>query len=137
MRCPDCNKFVAYDDAEPEVQSLEVNDDGAVTASVTRTLTCAECGTELKSAEIELNGEPTDEVAAHLKTAGEHELAIDETGVEATSRSDSPGRPARYQRTYYGVELSYRVTCTTCGGEWSDEGTLSDDVQASSMDELV
>jgi len=136
MRCPDCNKFVAYDDADPEVQNLEIGDDGAVTASVTRTLTCAECGTELKSAELELTADPLDEVTEHLKAKGPHELSVAEDGVEPTSRTDGKGRPARYTRTYYGVELGYTVTCS-CDDKWEAGGSMDDDVQASDMDELV
>lgn len=136
MRCPDCNKFVAYDiEVEPEVTSLEIDEDGHVTASVTRTLGCGECGTELKSAEIELEGD-NDDVTEHLKREGTHELIIEDESVEPTDRTDGKGRPARYTRTYYGVRLSYRVTCS-CDDKWAAEGDLEDDVQASSMDELV
>lgn len=50
MRCPDCNKFVSYDDsAEPEVNDLNFND-GTVTGNVRVVLNCGDCGTELKEA---------------------------------------------------------------------------------------
>ena len=52
MRCPDCNKFVSYDEPEVEVNSINVNGE-AVTASVRVALNCADCSTGLKEAEIE------------------------------------------------------------------------------------
>lgn len=59
MRCPDCNKFVSYDEsAEPEAM-LEVETDGTDEATVSGTvrvvLTCAECGTELKETSFDVD----------------------------------------------------------------------------------
>lgn len=55
MRCPDCNKFVSYDEsAEPEVNDLQISE-GNVTGQVRVLLTCAECGTELKEANFDID----------------------------------------------------------------------------------
>ena len=44
MRCPDCNKFVAFDtDVDPEV-SVSVENDGSITGNVRIVNNCAECG---------------------------------------------------------------------------------------------
>jgi hypothetical protein len=57
MRCPDCNKFVSYDESNPEVEGdPEVTEDGDVTVSVRVVLPCAECGQELKDCTLELTG---------------------------------------------------------------------------------
>jgi hypothetical protein len=54
-RCPDCNKFVSYDDGDVDVQSEDVESD-EVRVEVRIVKTCAECGTELKEATLELHG---------------------------------------------------------------------------------
>ena len=54
-RCPDCNKFVSYDDGDVDVQSEDV-ESGEVRVEVRIVKTCAECGTELKEATLELHG---------------------------------------------------------------------------------
>lgn len=57
MRCPDCNRFVAFDyEQEPEVDlSPMFTGLQEVTTEITvrHLLTCAECGTELKEANEE------------------------------------------------------------------------------------
>jgi hypothetical protein len=55
MRCPDCGKFVPFDtEVDPEESGEPEFDGSEFTATYTRTLTCGECSTELKSAEIEV-----------------------------------------------------------------------------------
>lgn len=56
-RCPDCNKFVSMENGEPEFNSLEAmlqNGDVFVTASVRSIRNCADCGTEMKSLDVEM-----------------------------------------------------------------------------------
>ncbi len=49
MRCPDCNKFVAFDDGNVDEVEVELDEDtGTVGISGRVVLPCAECGTELK-----------------------------------------------------------------------------------------
>jgi len=152
MRCPDCNKFVGFDEADPEIESLEVNEDGAVSISVRIVNCCADCGTELKEATFEMEADHSTEFAEHLKAEGieetaepephaEHELSIEEAGYERTNRSGffKKGQfvPAggRYAKTFYGAEVSYEICCSC--GKFKAEGSLNDDVQASGMDEMV
>jgi hypothetical protein len=85
MRCPDCNKFVSFDEADPEVNDLDVSDNGSVTASVRIVNTCAECGTELKEAMLELEESP--DLAAHIGEG--HTLSIGEGGCDRTGRSSA------------------------------------------------
>jgi hypothetical protein len=60
MRCPDCNKFVSYDtDAEPEEEGEATIEGSSFNATYTRTLPCSECGTDLKSASIDIEGTVT------------------------------------------------------------------------------
>lgn len=58
MRCPDCSKFVSMDNADPEVNSVEVVYNGDKTATVTADIrlirACADCSTELKSLDVQV-----------------------------------------------------------------------------------
>lgn len=145
MRCPDCSKFVSYDDStEPEVENLEVDEDGSVTGSVRIVLCCSECGNELKEANFDLEVDAGDFAEEH-KGEG-HELSVEADGFELTTRAQSQdpktGKaiPYRYQKSFYGASGSVTVSCS-CGGEGdtsaSESYDWSDDVQASGMDELV
>lgn len=56
-RCPDCNKFVSLENGEPEFNSCEAtlqNGDVLVTVSMRSIRNCADCGTEMKSLESEM-----------------------------------------------------------------------------------
>lgn len=136
MRCPDCNKFVSYDEADPEVNDLEISDDGTVTAEVRIVNTCGGCGQDLKEATLDFSEEV--DVSAH---SGEgHDLSVEESSCERTQRSGYFKKgvfvPAggRYAKTFYGASLSYTVTCS-CSEGFKIEGVLEDDVQASGMDD--
>jgi len=72
MRCSDCNKFVSFDDSnDPEADDADVDAEGRVSGTVRVYLTCAECGTELKEANFDLDVDMTEVVAAHAKTVAE------------------------------------------------------------------
>ena len=140
MRCPDCNKFVSFDEADPEVNTLEINEDGVVTAEVRIVNNCAECGTELKEATLEMEHDHSAECEEH-KGDG-HELSVEESSSERDSRSGYFKKgvftPAygRYAKTLYSATVSYVITCS-CSDEWKVEGDVSDEIQASHMDEMV
>ena len=106
MRCPDCNKFVSLDyEQEPEDMELDISSDGTITGSCTIYNNCADCGTALRTATVEF--ETSVDVDGH---EGEgHELAIEE---ESTERTYEGG--GRYQKSWYGVEVTANVTCS-CG----------------------
>lgn len=137
MRCPDCNKFVSFDESDPEVNDLDVSADGTVTAVVRIVNTCAECGTELKEGTFEFE----ELVDAEGHNGEGHELSVQESGADRTQRSGyfKKGEfiPAsgRYAKNFYGVSVTYTVTCS-CGA-LSVEDAFEDDMQASSMDEMV
>lgn len=136
MRCPDCNKFVGYDaEEEPEVE-IEVDENGLVTGSVRIVNKCAECGTELKEATLELEVDLSEECKEHHGDG--HELSVEATNVERTedSRGPKPSTPARYRKTFYGATLEAVVTCS-CAEDFSASEEWKDEVQASAMDEMV
>jgi len=141
MRCPDCNKFVSFDEQEPEVESIEINEDGGVAASVRIVNACADCGTELKEATLDMEWEPPDgTLKDHI--GKDHELSVGENGCERTSRSGYLKKGVfvsafgRYAKTFYGAEVEFSITCS-CGKLEAVEGSMADDVQASGMDELA
>lgn len=143
MRCPSCNKFVPYDEPVPEVQSVEIQDDLAVSASVTVNLNCAECGETLKSAEIEADAdichdcvEP--QLPDYDPDNGQYEVANDgdpegTSRVETKDRNGKPIKSARYMKTFYGFELGVEVRCNKCGEEFTV--TVSGEEQASAFEE--
>jgi hypothetical protein len=109
MRCPDCNKFVSYDEQEPEITDIDIDGD-VVRGSVRVVLPCAECGTDLKECEMEF------EIGIKQQpTAGEWE--IDDSSAELSSRTvdkDRHGKQiknARYMKTMYGASI--KVTLKT------------------------
>jgi len=142
-RCPDCGIFVSLEQADPEVDSLEIDDGGHITGEVRIVLACAECGTEMKETTIQIDTEPSQELADHIqshKDAGdEYILFIEDSGVEATDRMqtvDRHGKPIknyRYMRHFYGFTLTVTVTCG-CDSEFEIE--LEDDEQASAFEDL-
>lgn len=134
MRCPACNKFVPFDDSnEPEVNGVDVEPNGEVTADVRVVLTCAECGEELK--ESSLNPSETVDLSGHVVPEGEeddHQLEVADEGAELETRTEGSGRGLR---TYYGARVTAKVTCTGCDFEADVE--LFGEVRASEMEELV
>ena len=139
MRCPDCNKFVSFDEADPEVNTLGIDEDGQVNAEVRIVNTCADCGTELKEITFEMEHDHQHDVVNH-KGEG-HELSIEEDGSERTSRSGYflkgkfVPKGGRYAKTFYGAKVDYSVQCSC--GKLALSGSVEDDAQASSMDELT
>jgi hypothetical protein len=165
MRCPDCNKFVAYDtEAEPEEQDSGT-DGTVVKATVRRVLTCEQCSTELKEAELELEGTVSEDVGpcesdtecdyckvakeleeecpncgADWSGGAEHdwELSAEYEPTTETVTKDRHGNPiknSRYWKTMYGVEATFRLTCNKCGAETEVTATAAE--QASAFNELV
>jgi len=142
MRCSSCNKFVSYDtEVDVDVSGEEVSDDGTqLTFSARRALACAECGEEMKEASFEFDVELTAQEVPACKDESGHDwdVTVEATPSERRETKDRKGKPiklARYQTQYYGVEASYSVKCNHCGVDFS--GTASDEMAASSMDELV
>ena len=130
MRCPDCAKFVSYD--EPQVELDDEHVEGlAYTASIRVTLPCADCGTELKEYTFEY-----DTTLEKCKC---------EDGMWDTDSSDFNGAdkrdihragkmiPYRSQKQFYGYSADVMFKCT-CGESQSIE--FGDYAQASHFEEL-
>jgi hypothetical protein len=137
MRCGSCSKFVSFDtDQEPETDDLSVDEEGHVIGSVRIVNCCAECGDELKEASIDVEdaGVPEDlktHLEKELPDEGSHDLELEVTSSERTERSEGQGRG---RRTFYGAAINFSVTCS-CDSEFTVDGSVSVEVQASSMEE--
>lgn len=150
MRCPDCNKFVSYDEQEPE---LDVQLDGATIEGTCRVvLPCAECGGELKEYTFDISvdvesehtcpaeepeeGWPEDEEQFEL--ISENADFLSDLQTEYWDRKAKKMRPIknyRYARTYYGATLTFDVKCLRCEEEFGITEEVKE--QASAFDELV
>lgn len=140
MRCNSCNKFVSYDEPQVEARDIEVateTDSFTVSGAVEVRLICAECGGDLKTAELEF------EHVVKVTLPEGKELASNptwaESSCEGTSRTEGKGRG---MRTYYGFALTGTIEyhlkdkdADPDDAEQSVEVDISDDIQASSMDE--
>ena len=163
MRCPDCNKFVSLEMGDPEVASLEISEEGNVLVEISIVRNCADCGTELKRADLSIEHDLSEETLAHLKES--HPAAYRKmTGEKAPVETDAPAAESaaeteteedevdfdisedgvepieegggRYKKSYFGAEVAFTVTCNCCKKEFF-EGVVSDKVAASEMEECV
>ena len=126
MRCESCNKFVAQDAGDIEVGDEQVLD-GQFTCTVRITQCCAECGTELKEANFDVEAE-----VPELKdcTGDGHEVEPNTEGIDNDSSSVGSGR---YRQTFYGFKGEVTFACS-CGK--TAKVDVQDAVAASAMDEL-
>lgn len=142
MRCPDCNKFVSYDEPQCEVSTVEVCDD-AVRANVTVQLNCADCGGTLKDAEIEEQVD-IDHTCGEEKNPdfeeGDDQYEVENEGdaegtnrVQTTDRRGKPIKSHRYMKTFYGFSLEPEIKCKKCNETFYV--TLTGEEQASSFNE--
>jgi hypothetical protein len=140
IRCPDCNKFVSFDQQEPEIEA-EI-DDTQVTGSVRLVLACAECGGELKEANIDFQEDIDHECEAKPKE-DEEQFTLENESGESSDRYQAtmvnkkgkviPIKP-RYQKHFYGADLSFEVKCNCCGKTITVTSSVEE--QASGFDEL-
>lgn len=136
-RCNDCNRFVSYDDSnEPEVDSLEV-DSQSITGSIRIYLTCAECGTELRESNFDVEVDISEDFGEEHEGEG-HDLDVDFNDLELTTHTndkDAKGKtiPYRFRKTFYGYSGNFDVRCK-CGK--TETYDVADSVQASHMDEI-
>lgn len=117
MRCPNCNKFVSYDDPQCEVDSVEIEGD-SVRAVVSVQLNCVDCGTTLKDAQIESESQ-IDHECENSKSEKEFEIESDGSpeGTSRVQQIDRRGKPiksSRYMKTFYGFEMTTEVKCLKC-----------------------
>lgn len=138
MRCPECNKFMSFDDsAEPE---LDLDTDGGeVNGSARIVLTCAECGTEMKDATF----------AVDIDLAGSIPEGYEIEDSEITTQSAEMTTRQQGRNVFYGCAIEVTIalkvkleaedpneapaelTSLTISKSWSDE------IPASEMDELA
>lgn len=131
-RCESCAKFVGLELQDPEVDSLDIDAEGGITAQVRIVRNCADCGTEMKEATFDLELEVPEDIVADHKGEG-HELEVEEDGIEMIEEGGG-----RYKKSYYGAEVKCTVSCS-CQKEGDGplwEGTWDDKIPASGMDEL-
>jgi hypothetical protein len=103
---------------------------------------CAECGTELTSAEFSVEINLATEVAAHRESCAEckafdGDLSVSVEGSrndrrQTRDRNGKPIKNSRYQKQFYGAEVTAEIEMP-CGETIS--GSSMEEVQASSMEE--
>lgn len=114
MRCNDCNKFASLEAGEPECDSLAIDNDGNITGSARVVLNCAECGSELKEHNFDVEEAFPNYVGAVSGHCGEKEVevgtveAVEETVVRTTGK----GRKSSCQA--YGMTVEVYLNCE-CG----------------------
>lgn len=145
MRCPDCRKFVSFDEPEIEVSDESIQDNATVYANVRVVLPCMECSTELKEANLEAQAEIVhvcdEDTVSEERVDQEPEFEIQSVEADPHERSaaqDRTGKPikqARYMRTFRGAALTFEIKCLRCDEEFSVETTVEE--QASFFQELV
>lgn len=143
MRCPDCSKFVSFEEGEPEVESeeLDAQEDGSYSVTVEAVFKdlCGECNTELREGRFTLEdgGElPLVEDPEEGQPEHAHVWVLELEDPVRTSRPGAPGRKGR-SSTYHGISVDYAITCEGDGCDEGVHGTLKDEVKASHLEELV
>lgn len=134
-RCNDCNKFVGVNQAESQLTDLEVDQDGCVTGSCTLALECSDCGSELKTSDVEVNEQvegAEEHMSAHDKKNPSHsyELSITDSEVGDADKFEGKGRGMKH---FYGIEGQFTVECSC--KKFKADGKFSEFVQASHFDD--
>lgn len=135
MRCPDCNKFVSFDEPVGEIEYAEIND-ARLNVCARIVLCCAECNAELRQSSFE---EEHDLECDHDGKEGEYEFDVtseEATAGERMQATDKKGKPvkARFQKKFYTLEYTIHVSCS-CGKDQEIEGQFEE--QASNMEDLL
>lgn len=144
MNCPSCNKFASLEMGEVEVESLEVehespekNDSPVHTYIVTgqvrivRTSVC--CGDEMKEATFDLETTVEVDPATDGTPA---DLDFDTVEVEESGTDTVEEGGGRYAKSYFGATVEFTITIGTEGKQHEVEGSWTDKVAASGMDEV-
>ena len=127
MRCPDCNKFVSIEMAEPELE-LELGE-GEVTGTVRLVQTCADCGTELAEANPDIY-EPFD--FEHKSDDCDGKLILEDESAENDDKYEGKGR---YAKHFYSANITATIRCEKCGAEMPFETSVEE--QASFFEPLA
>jgi hypothetical protein len=102
-RCESCNKFVSLDEQEPEVQGVDLQET-TVSASVRIANACADCGTDLREATLDMECDISEDWDEHLR----------EVALKCKS-CDGEVKPAHYPEGEDGP------LCEDCAGEHDHE----------------
>lgn len=142
-RCPDCNKFVGLEAAEPEPDQVEIQSASPVNqetgeqsievgGQVRLVLNCSDCGTEMAEANPDVEA---DFEFVHANPGCGGEVEIGDIDSMETDDYRPPGRPMRYQKHYYGADLTINLNCPECGAEATVHASVEE--QAGFFDELT
>lgn len=137
-RCPDCNHFVGLENQEPEVDARIEGD--SVEGDVRVVLACAECGTELKEANLEFS-ELIDHICDGELPKDQEPVSLDDYSAEpedSYATKDRHGKPIknpRYRTHFWGADVSLELHCNRCGEDWTQNVTVEE--AASAMEDLV
>jgi len=144
-RCESCGVFVSLETAEPEITNLELDEydedmqEIHFHGEMRLVRTCAECGDEMKEANIEFEGGPID-LAEHIDLCGDcptvqqelwDNLEIEAGETEADERGEGSGR---YMKTFIIGKLNWEISCPDC--DFTAEGTIEAEEQASYFEDL-
>ena len=90
--CPSCSKLCSLETAEPEVNDLEMDADGQVSASARVARTSACCGEEMKEFTYELTDDRSADLTKHeqeFHNGEKQEYTIDEDSSEVDESGGS------------------------------------------------
>lgn len=132
--------MVSYDtEYDPEeVSELEMTPTGEITGEWNRILTCADCGTELSSCNMEINESVA--VPEDCKPGETHDWELDVTvtptdRLEDKDRRGKPIKNTRYMKRYYGIQVEMKAKCVVCEAEV--EETFTEESPASCFESMV
>ena len=124
-RCQSCGHFAGLDEPELEVSSEDFDGETfSVAISASYPSSC--CGDEVATAEYEATASIVFDhladcigvkEAVEKETVEEYEIELDEpTATDRFESKDAKGKaiPFRYQRHFYGVEISGTISCESC-----------------------
>ena len=97
-RCESCCRFVSLEHGEPEVESIDIDDNGQVEMEVRMARLCAECGEEIREAELGLILQA--DIPDEYIDANKYTVTIDEPMLDMDERTEGKGR---YMKTFFGV----------------------------------
>ena len=131
-RCPNCNKFVSVEEAEPEDQGIAISGDN-IEGDVRVVIICADCSSELAENTIHVEVELPEAVVAH---ECEYEPDLDMT-LEADDYFDGDEKvAARYRKHFYGFTGTATITCS-CGQLEEVSVDITGHEAAGSFDSLI
>jgi hypothetical protein len=135
-RCNDCNKFVGFEQADPEDNlDIEAGDRDTATGIQTATingdirivLQCSECGTDLREANIDVDESVE---FTHEPKDCDGDLEIDVDSDSSNDRYEGKGRGAKH---FYGADVEVTISCSKCKATVSHSFSVEE--QSSSFDE--